>query len=238
MEEESPANGDQRSKASVEQKVADTKREVLPDAGVAYGRIDGFAIFEFGCEAHGDGSPREITTTGDLQFLTSRERSSIDMFEDILADAFVVFGPTGVGKRHEVVEGKIGILCVVFGSIVGTAGTPGRAVAIDQLTKSSVVGGFLLCACTDERSKSANKSQNNIENPMVTWRNRTRLLTWSNGHLHLKHEIARGPLEGRLSFCGPTLTSFSPESNRRPSVLAGDRIAFADEAALLADFSV
>jgi len=130
---------------------------LFPDAGVANGSVDGFAVLHFGGEMHGDGGPGDVAVASNLEFLASGQREGFDVIEEFLADPSVVFFPAVVGEGRNIVEDQAVVLGVEFGGVGGIAGTPSGTIVVDEFTEGGGIGGFLLGAGAGEGKQAAKK---------------------------------------------------------------------------------
>jgi len=140
---------------------------LFPDAGVANSGVERFSVFKLGGNVHGDDGPGDVAVPTNFQLLAGGQRGGFGVIQKSLANAGIVFLPSVVGERGQIVKGEAGVLGVVLGSIVRIATAPGSAVAIDKLTEGGLVGSFLLRASAGEGEQSAGKSKKHVHNPVM-----------------------------------------------------------------------
>jgi hypothetical protein len=132
---------------------------LFPDAGITDGSIDGAAVLHFDKGVHGDGSPGDGAVASDSQVFVGGKRKRLHVSREKLVDAAVIFFPAGVRERRYIVEDQVRILGVILGGVVGIAGAPGSAVAVDQFSEGVIIGGFLLRAGASKGDEGSEKCE-------------------------------------------------------------------------------
>jgi hypothetical protein len=140
----------------------------LPNSSVTDIEVTGFAIFACGRDVHGNSHPRDVAAARNFQFFRGGQFDGVGVIEEFFFYAFVIFLPTLVGKWRDVVKNQAAVFCVVFCRIVGIAGAPCGAIAVDKFAESSFFGGLLLGECSDKGDQAAAQCEHNIQNPSPT----------------------------------------------------------------------
>src|SRR5579859_606931 len=99
------------------------------------------------------------------QILPGTERSALHVVENRLLLPVVVFLPTVIGKRSEVIKYKTVLFCIKSRRAVRIARAPCCAVRVDELAKCGIIRGLLLSSRSNKGEQSSRKSERDIQYP-------------------------------------------------------------------------
>jgi hypothetical protein len=103
----------------------------FPNSGVSHGRINELSVFHFDRDVHRDCGPGDVAVARYFEFFGGSERSGHGAVEQILAHPCVIFLPTRIGKRSEIIEDEAVAFVVKLGGVFRITGTPGGAIGVD-----------------------------------------------------------------------------------------------------------
>src|SRR5580700_3948207 len=114
---------------------------------------------------HGNRRPCHRPTPPHFQILPCTQRSAFHVVEECRLHAFVVFLPTMIGKRCDVIKHKSVLLRIESRRIIRVPRAPGRAISVDESAKRGIICRLLLRTGSHERQQSPRKRDRNIQQP-------------------------------------------------------------------------
>src|SRR2546426_2743652 len=114
---------------------------------------------------HWHGRPRDHSAPRHLQVFASRQLDALGGVQKFFLDAVMIFLPTMVSERGDIVENEAVLLRVKLRRRFRVSSAPCGAITIDDVPESGVIAGLLLRAGTNERQHRARQRRGYVHQP-------------------------------------------------------------------------